>query len=286
MKIISYNIQFGRGLDGVVDLVRTCATIRGADIVCLQEVDQGWERSGYTDQVAEIAGLLPTYFYVYGSSLDLDASVRSAHGAVINRRRRHGNLILSRWPILSSRCFNLPKQDYPDKFNMQMGFVEAVIATATKTLRIYNYHAGYLESAERLAQVEAFAAIFSRSPAEGGAWSGKPDIDGDDWSNRREAPSMPDSAVVCGDFNAAPDTAEYRRLLEATGLVDCWALTDPENFERRTLRKNTSDDIKVSGKVDHILLTSDLAPGLAAVAIDEEAAASDHRPVSISLELT
>ena len=42
MKIISYNIQYGKGMDGEFDLVRTCKRIRAADIICLQEVEQGW----------------------------------------------------------------------------------------------------------------------------------------------------------------------------------------------------------------------------------------------------
>ena len=92
MKVASYNIQFGRGLDGVIDLVRTCSAIRGADIICLQEVDQGWKRSGEKNQDVEISGLMPSYYYVYGSSFDVDASSRAAHGAVINRRRRHGRI--------------------------------------------------------------------------------------------------------------------------------------------------------------------------------------------------
>jgi hypothetical protein len=31
MRVISYNIQYGRGRDGVIDLVRSCNAIRGAD---------------------------------------------------------------------------------------------------------------------------------------------------------------------------------------------------------------------------------------------------------------
>jgi len=285
MKVVSYNIQFGRGLDGVIDLVRSCRAIRGADIICLQEVDQGWKRSGETDQAREIAGLLPTYYYVYGSSFDVDASSHSAHGAVINRRRRHGNMILSRWPILSSRCINLPKQHYQDRFNMQMTCVEAVIDTGAIVTRVYSYHAGYLDSAERLDQVNDFAGIFTRSPAEQGAWSGKPDIDGDDWSNQRSAPKMPLSAIVCGDFNAAPATEEFQLLLEITRLNDCWELVDPVNRETSTLRKGTSKDIQVSGKIDHILITPDLCDSLQRVAIDDEADGSDHKPIEAIFDL-
>jgi endonuclease/exonuclease/phosphatase family metal-dependent hydrolase len=279
MKVVSYNIQFGRGLDGVIDLVRTCSAVRGADIICLQEVDQGWKRSDEKDQDVEIAGLMPSYYYVYGSSFDVDASNRAAHGAVINRRRRHGNMILSRWPILSSRNINLPKQHYPDKFNMQMTCVEAVIDTGAIVTRVYSYHASYLDSAERLAQVTDFAGVFARSPVEKGAWSGKPDIDGDDWSNQRKTPQMPQTAIACGDFNAAPDSDEYRLLLESSGLSDCWELVDPQNRQTSTLRKNTSNDIQVSGKIDHILITADLCACLERVAIDDDADGSDHKPI-------
>ena len=285
MEVISYNIQFGRGLDGVIDLVRSCRAIRGADIICLQEVDQGWKRSGEKDQAREIAGLLPTYYYVYGSSFDVDASSHSAHGAVVNRRRRHGNMILSRWPILSNRCINLPKQHYDDRFNMQMTCVEAVIDTGTIVTRVYSYHAGYLDSAERLDQVSYFAGVFARSSLEKGAWSGKRDIDGDDWSNQRNTPKMPLSAIVCGDFNAAPATEEYQLLLGATGLNDCWGLVDPVNRDASTLRKESSRDIQVSGKVDHIMVTPDLCDRVKQVAIDDDADGSDHKPIQVIFDL-
>lgn len=284
MKIISYNIQFGRGLDGVIDLVRVCGAIRGADIICLQEVDQWWERSGNTDQALEIGGLMPTYYTVFGSSFDVDASARSAHGAVVNRRRRHGNMILSRRPILGMRCLNLPKRHRDDRFNMQMTCLEAVVDTGTSALRIYNCHAGYLEPGERQAQFECLGRAFAAAPAEQGAWSGKSDIDGDDWSNRRKAPPMPESAVFCGDLNSTPDSVEFVQFVEATRLVDCWSLADPGNRTATTLRKGTTPDIDIAGKIDHILVTPDLASGVQAAKIDRAAEGSDHLPVNVILD--
>lgn len=41
MRLIDWNIQWGRDADGVVDLPRTVAAIRGLgdfDVLCLQEV--------------------------------------------------------------------------------------------------------------------------------------------------------------------------------------------------------------------------------------------------------
>ena len=118
MEVISYNIQFGRGLDGRFDLERICDSIKGAEIICLQEVEASWQRSGNIDQAQAISELLPEYYAVYGSSFDVDNSYKADDGKVVNRRRQHGDMLLSRWPILSSRCFNLPKTHHNDKFNM------------------------------------------------------------------------------------------------------------------------------------------------------------------------
>lgn len=57
LKIISYNIHHGEGLDGQTDYKRIGQMIRNqqADIVALQEVDSVTGRSGYKDVLREIA---------------------------------------------------------------------------------------------------------------------------------------------------------------------------------------------------------------------------------------
>ena len=279
MNIVSYNIQFGRGLDYQVDLKRICQSIDQADIICLQEVDVGWQRSGSVDQVKTISEILPHYYAVFGSSFDVDDSVKNTDGTIINRRRQHGDMILSRWPIVSSRTFNLPKTHYDDKFNMQMSFVEAVIQTETRAIRVYNFHAGYLKVEERLAQVEHLTRVYGESPKQFGAWSGKSDIDGDDWNNKAAAPPMPSSAIVCGDFNCTIGSDEYSYLLEHTDLVDCWQVTDVAHINQSTLKNDMTGDIQISGKIDHIFVSADLAGDIHQVKIDTEADGSDHLPV-------
>ncbi len=262
MKIISYNIQFGRGLDSKVDLKRICEIVNGADLICLQEVDSGWLRSGNVDQAEAISDILSDYYYVYGSSFDVDQSYKTRDGRVMNQRRRHGDMILSRWPIISSRTYNLPKKHYGSKFNMQMGFVEAVIQADNDYFRVYNYHAGYLDAEERLLQIKYFSDVFNSSPNEAGAWCGKADIDGDDWGNQWETPPMPSRAIVCGDFNASCDSDEYDYLVRHCALVDCWQKLDPENINTSTLKHPETEDIKVSGKIDHIMLSVEIADRL------------------------
>ena len=52
MRVATFNIHHGEGVDGVVDLDRTAGIVTGlgADLVALQELDIGWPRSGRVDQ--------------------------------------------------------------------------------------------------------------------------------------------------------------------------------------------------------------------------------------------
>jgi endonuclease/exonuclease/phosphatase family metal-dependent hydrolase len=59
LTVATFNVRHGLGLDGRVDLARTAEVIRstGAEVVALQELDRGLDRSGGTDQAAELATL-------------------------------------------------------------------------------------------------------------------------------------------------------------------------------------------------------------------------------------
>ncbi|MGH2755328.1 MAG: endonuclease/exonuclease/phosphatase family protein [Actinomycetota bacterium] len=59
LRVATFNIHHAEGVDGVVDVGRIAAALDrlGADVIALQEVDRGWERSGEADQAAEIRRL-------------------------------------------------------------------------------------------------------------------------------------------------------------------------------------------------------------------------------------
>ena len=60
LKVVSYNIRHGQGMDGKIDLERLAKIIEkeNPDLVALQEVDKNCKRSGNVDQAAELGRLL------------------------------------------------------------------------------------------------------------------------------------------------------------------------------------------------------------------------------------
>jgi endonuclease/exonuclease/phosphatase family metal-dependent hydrolase len=76
-NLITWNIQWGRGCDGVVNLQRIVDTARGLadfDVLCLQEVASnfpGLAGSTGEDQPAVLARLLPGYTPAFGAGTDV-----------------------------------------------------------------------------------------------------------------------------------------------------------------------------------------------------------------------
>jgi endonuclease/exonuclease/phosphatase family metal-dependent hydrolase len=101
LRVVSYNIRHGEGMDGRVDLDRTAATLRALqpDLIALQEVDNGVKRSGRVDQAARL-----------GTALGMRASFASF---MDYQGGRYGLAVLSRLPIRSERVIPLPPGDEP-----------------------------------------------------------------------------------------------------------------------------------------------------------------------------
>jgi endonuclease/exonuclease/phosphatase family metal-dependent hydrolase len=149
MRIVSYNIQYGTGKDGRIDLARIAGDIGDADVIALQEVERHFSGTGDTDQPSALAALFPDHYWIYGAGVDMDAATPEARG----RRRQFGNMLLSRWPVLSSRNHLLPKIAYVELLALQRSALEGVIETPLGALRFYSVHLGHVGAAERAAQI-------------------------------------------------------------------------------------------------------------------------------------
>ena len=96
IRVLSYNIHHGAGVDGKIDLERIAGVITSAspDIVALQEVDQLTRRSKGVDQAKELARLTDMKF-VYGASMSYQGG-------------KYGNAVLTKLPIKESKVVPLP----------------------------------------------------------------------------------------------------------------------------------------------------------------------------------
>ena len=64
LKIITFNVAHGRGMDGKVDLQRQAEVIKEykPDIVFLQEVDMYTKRAGDMNQIREFSKAIGLYY--------------------------------------------------------------------------------------------------------------------------------------------------------------------------------------------------------------------------------
>ena len=71
IRVLTYNIHHGEGVDDVVDLERVAAVINSVspDLVSLQQVERNTERTGGVDQTAILDGLT-SMEGVFGHNLD------------------------------------------------------------------------------------------------------------------------------------------------------------------------------------------------------------------------
>ena len=101
VRVLSYNIKHGEGMDQEVILERAAAVIRAArpDIVTLQEIDWNASRTGRVDQAARL-GDLTGMEHAFGPFMDYQGG-------------EYGMAILSRWPIVSVVNHELPPGTEP-----------------------------------------------------------------------------------------------------------------------------------------------------------------------------
>ena len=285
MHFLTYNIQYAKGRDGKVDLARIIGEVEGADVIALQEVERNWARSGNVDQVRLIGEALRGYFWVYGAGVDLH--VDGATSAE-NSRRQFGNMLLCRFPILSSRHHLLPKYASSGPLSIQRSCIEATVRFGEKLLRLYSIHLTHLSAATRMPQVEALLAIHRNAVFEGAPVSG--DVSGTDWGDVGEQ-SVPVDAVLLGDFNFQPDSAEYARIVgplsdyggrieNPTGFVDAWCAAG-----HAIDGGHTSDVNDLPARLDYCFVSHALKSKITACRVDTSATGSDHFPLSTEIAL-
>ncbi|AOJ62831.1 endonuclease [Burkholderia ubonensis] len=283
MRLIDWNIQWGRDADGVVDLSRTVAAARGLgdfDVLCLQEVTRGFGAlAGHPgpDQFAELAALLPGFTVVEAIGADLPPTVPGAP------RRQFGNAIASRLPVgrVMRRLLPWPADDAAP--SMPRVALEVELASASGPLRVTTTHLEYYSARQRRAQVDALHDRHREACAHADRPARAEHAD-----SPFSATAQPRDAIVCGDFNSAYDSDAYRRFLEpvdgAPRFVDAWAALHPGVAPPPTA--GVYDTVQWSEgplACDFVFVTDTLLPRVARCEIDGDLRASDHQPIVLEL---
>ena len=274
--VVTWNIQYGKGVDGVIDLRRMVETVQKpgpVDILCLQEVAVNFTEMGggeCVDQGAEIAAMLSGYEAVYAAAINL----RAPDGS----RRKFGNLILSRMPILQAASHLLPRPNEAGVQHMQRGVAMAVVKTPRGPLRVLTTHFEYHSAKQRQAQADRLRALYAEAVAN----ERYPTIAGPGPYQLHDAAI---GTVICGDFNFEPTEPPYETITAPFGdgteaLRDAWSTRYPGKRHAPTCGVHDRKQWQQGAHArDFMFVSAGIASALDSMTVDVETMASDHQPV-------
>lgn len=282
MKLLTWNIQWGRGMDGRVDLARIAAEIKAMgefDVICLQEVAvnfAGLPGSRGEDGVEELARGLPGYTPIYAPATDLP----DGRGG----RKQFGNALFSRLPVGQVWRHLLPWPVDPAVPSMQRVLLEAVVEAPFGWLRVLTTHLEYYSRRQREAQIDALRRLH----AEACAHARTPRMGKGEEGGSFEVLPRPASAVLCGDMNFPAWASERARLTApfddgTPAFRDAWEVLHGTAPHAPTVGIHPVDFVDRPECYDFWFLTEDLAPRLKAHGVNAQTEASDHQPVWIEL---
>jgi endonuclease/exonuclease/phosphatase family metal-dependent hydrolase len=203
VRVLSYNIHHGEGLDGRIDLNRLAGVVVDVrpDVVALQEVDRNVGRSGRVDQAAELARLT-------GLQMAFGRTVPLQDG-------EYGNAVLSRWPVREMSNRPLPSPAGGEARAVLAVEIAVPSEGPSETITVlatHFHHTG--DPTNRIASAEAVERLF---PADGPG-EGRP-------------------MLLVGDLNATPESRPIGLLLESWSMAGAGQLapTSPAPVPRRKI---------------------------------------------------
>jgi endonuclease/exonuclease/phosphatase family metal-dependent hydrolase len=235
LKILSYNIHHAEGVDRKLDVERIAAVIRGceADVVAVQEVDRGVERSKKIDEPGELARLTKLEHFVFGKTID-------------HQGGDYGNLVLSRFPIVSSKVHRFPNEAGAE----QRGAVEAEISPPDgPAFRLFGTHLDFGRKDASEADRQGAIRLVNE---------------------RVEATGQP--AILAGDFNCVPGSRTIENVLKT------WTQSNASDAFTTPVDKPTR-------QIDFVFLRPKGQWKVIDVKVLDEAVASDHRAILATVEL-
>jgi endonuclease/exonuclease/phosphatase family metal-dependent hydrolase len=291
MKLLSWNIQWSRGIDGKVDpkrILRDARNMGDFDVLCLQEVGANFPAPGLAgsageNQFEDFARLLPDFTPVPVAGVD----VLGPDGG----RRCFGNMILSRYPVLRVLRHQLPWPFDASVISMPRTLLEVTLDTPLGPIKVMNTHLEYYSALQRKAQVEAIRSYHEETCLRA-AHERVKDTRGSPYHAFPHATKT----ILTGDFNFRPEDAMHARLRDPFHAADGSASPHVPRLHDawQHLHGNQAHPINVglydrkqwpeAFTCDFIFTSEDLLPQIRSFSVDSHTRSSDHQPQLLELQ--
>jgi endonuclease/exonuclease/phosphatase family metal-dependent hydrolase len=241
IRVMTYNVHRCIGVDRRLAPERIADVIQQAraDVVALQEVDACRPRTRGVDQAGVIAQRLDMTMHF--------------HPALQVAEEQYGDAVLSRFPMRLVQAGPLPRPR-TRLWRELRGALWTSIQVNHHEVQLVNTHLG-LGPRERMAQTEA---LFSE------AWLGNA--------------ACKSPLILCGDFNALPDSAVHRRCLRT--------LRDVHRCLAVPLPRKTFPTRYPMASIDHLFLSAEFSVRhVEVLRTPLTRVASDHYPLIVELSL-
>lgn len=282
MKIVTYNVQWFKGLDNVVDIARVLNVARELadfDALCLQEVAVNYLNLTGTkqpNQPALVKQLLPGFEVFFSPAID----ELSPCGTM---RQQFGNLIATRLPVRQVQHTPLP---YPNPVtaeptpSMQRIALTCTVQAPWGSVRLITSHLEYYNQAMRHAQTQALRDLH----LQGCALAAQPT------KTEQGTPYQPKplttDTIICGDFNFEPDSEEYATMLQTgaeCNLVNSFDVLHPGTPYPSTFRLFDRSYGPEPVGCDFFFISDSLVHRVKRFEVNQVTQASDHQPVLLEL---
>ena len=280
--LVSWNIQYGKGVDGRIDLGRIAETVHKdglPDVLCLQEISRNYPSTDDgADQVKELEDLFPGYESFFGA-------VHDRSGGKEKTRKQFGNLILTRISPVQVLHHLLPSPADPKVRLIHRQVAELVIPANTIDLRLMTTHLEFFSEIQQLAQIERIREIHEEASYQ----FHNPGKDMPD--TPFELVKRPEKTVICGDFNFIPDSTPYRKMTASfpdkkMDLIDAWRTHHKGNSHTPTCGIFDLKQWKKGPHCrDYFFISQSLVRNINQVSVNTETDASDHQPIRLVLDV-
>ena len=279
MRILSWNVQFGKASDGSSDFLRTLQYIKSLgdfDVICLQELARNMSEYCMPDQSDHLQ--MTRQFFKEHTSVWGSGFSWPANDAASNLRQEFGNVSLVKSSLLDFRVHQLPRPAALDKEQMQRVAVETVVDSKIGPLSIINTHLAFHDAHENQQQIEHL----NRLEQERAAHHSKPKRIG---LGTYQEGFLASARMLCGDFNFTPDTSQYRYQLDMN-WKDAWQLCNEDKTQAPTCGIFDARQWPQGGHCrDFFWLSHELQPLAADISVDTGTNLSDHQPVMFEISI-